>query len=450
LKARTWDRILLTATEFGLSPEEVAKLPWVAERVATVSPVRTGVEIRVGPYAGSLYVRPGLILEVEELVPGTVAACLNLSRSGRRQAPQRGGGPRRIEPTLAVAEMFVTTCTEFIRSGPLKEYVRRHETVARPRGRIDVAGTVRGPMARGNRSAVVCDWRQLTEDTPLNRLLLSAAVRAERILREHGEDSRLARILIISMAGAQFVPNPSTSVHLSTRDAGETVGLATALIEGVPLALSPEPSDQPVTAWINVERIFEEAVFELCRRNVGDATVTRGQDDGVMLFHSKDAEPEALQKSAEPDVVVTARGGQRVILDAKYRRSGEEPDDSELYQLIAHAVAYSATAAALVTPALFSPSTVRRLGRIRTGCVVDVVSVDPASATSIKQGIQTWMAANGVRPASTSTELLNLDVSWAPPSGLSAIHETGGVIDDPRFTRSNGPVVPPLPAEGRD
>ena len=361
MRTRTWDRILLTATEFGLSPGEAAKLPWVAERVAAVNPVRTGVEIRIGPYAGSLFVRPGLILEVEELVPGTVAACLGVSRSGRRQAPQPGGGARRIEPALAVAEMFVAACTDFVRSGPLKEYVQRHETVAIPRGRIDVVGTVRGPMARGNRSAVVCDWRQLTEDTPLNRLLLSAAVRAERILREHGEDSRSARTLIISMAGAQFVPNPSTRVHLSSRDAGEIVGLATTLINGVPLALSPQQSDEPVTAWVNVERVFEEAVFELCRRNASYATVTRGQYDGVMLFYSAGTEPEALVKSADTDVVITTQAGQRLILDAKYRRSGEEPDESEIYQLIAHAVAYSAAAAALVTPALSGPPTIRAL-----------------------------------------------------------------------------------------
>lgn len=398
MRVRTWERILLTATEAGLSHDEMARLPWVVEKVAAVSPVRTGVEIRVGPYAGSLFMRPGLILEVEELVPGTVAACLGLSRSGRRQAPQAGGGPRRIEPTLAVAEMFVSACTEFVRTGPLKEYVQRHATLARPRGRIDIAGTVRGPMARGNRTAVVCDWRQLTEDTPLNRLLLSAAVRAERILQEYGEDSRRARTLIISMAGARFFPNPTTRVHFSSRDAGETVGLAKTLIEGVPLALSPEPSQEPVTAWINVERIFEEAVFELCRRSAVGAAVTRGQDDGVMLFHSKSDEPEALTKSAEPDVVVTAPGGQRLILDAKYRRSGEDPDDSELYQLIAHATAYSATAAALVTPALSRPPTVRRLGRIRTGCVVEVVSVDPASATSIGDGVRAWLSSHSQQP----------------------------------------------------
>lgn len=136
MKARTWDRVLLTETEFGVSTDEAAKLPWVVENVAAVNPVRTGFEIRIGPYAGSLFVRPGLIIEVAELVPGTVAACLDLSRSGRRQAPQPAGGARRIEPTLAVAELFVALCSDFVRSGPLKEYVQRHETVARPRGRM--------------------------------------------------------------------------------------------------------------------------------------------------------------------------------------------------------------------------------------------------------------------------------------------------------------------------
>jgi hypothetical protein len=398
LEARTWDRILLTESECGLSTEEASKLPWVVEKVASVNPVRTGFEIRIGPYAGSLFVRPGLIIEVAELVPGTVAACLNLSRSGRRQAPQPGGGVRRIEPALVVAELFVALCSDFVRSGPLKEYVERRELVARPRGKIDIAGTVRGPMARGNRSAVVCEWRQLTEDTPLNRLLLSAAVRAERIIREQQEASHLARRLIVALSGAQFFPSPSTRVNTWGEDVVEIVGLAITLIKGVPLALSAEQSDEPVTAWINVERIFEEAVFEICRRNAGHATVGRGQDSGVMLFHSAESEPEALAKSAEPDVVIT-QGGKRFILDAKYRRSGEEPDDAELYQLIAHAVAYEAEAAALVTPALWGPATVRRLGRIATNCVVEIIPVDPASPASIEREIQKWLSAHCPQPA---------------------------------------------------
>jgi hypothetical protein len=392
VSARTWDRLLFSRNEFPLGPEEVHRLPWVASKVATVSFVGSSVEVRLGPYAGTLFVTPDFAIDVQELVKGTVAACLSLSRTGRRHAPQRAAGAQRVEPTVAIAQLFVDLCSDFVRRGALKGYVGRHEAVPKPRGRIDILGTLRGPMARGSLERVVCRWRQLTEDTALNRVLLSAAVRAERIFRDYGNNNPEARLLVIALSGAKFFPSPDVRIQTSSPDVAEIVGLASTLIGGVPLALSPGVGDEPVSAWINVERVFEEAVYELCGRKAGHQRVSRGSDNGIKLFHAGPSEPSASPKVAEPDVVIDCDGPTPMVLDAKYRRSGENPADEELYQLIAHAVAYRATAAALVTPARHGPPAIRRLGRIVTGCSVDVISVDASSAASLESSVDQWLS----------------------------------------------------------
>jgi 5-methylcytosine-specific restriction endonuclease McrBC regulatory subunit McrC len=309
----------------------------------------------------------------------------------------------RIEPTLAVAEQFVELCAELVERGPIKEYVSHRATVASLRGRVDPAATLRGPWARGHRSVATCRWRQLTEDTEFNRLLLSASIRAERIIRSHRGVSRAARMLVVSLSGAQFVPHPPARLTAFGGDMSDMAGMARILIEGIPLSLTQRAGNEPLSAWINVERVFEEAVFEVCRSTLPTASVYPGARSGVQLFHAMSAEPPALKKAAEPDVVID-QSGKRLVLDAKYRRSGEYPEDPELYQLIAHAVAHGADAAALVTPALAAAPARRRLGRIATGCTVDVIAVDAATGSSVERGIREWINGHCAPPSAGVAE----------------------------------------------
>lgn len=395
MKTQTWSRLLLTEDDLGLPIDEVARLPWVSEKVASVTRLGPMVEIQIGPYAGNLFVRPGLSIEIAELVPGTVAACINLSRTGRRYTDQPSPGALKAGPTLAVAQRFIEACSNVLGGQLVKEYMLRRETLARPCGKIDLRATLQGPRARGRASVTVCTWRQLTEDTPFNRLLLSAAIRAEHIIQARQHDCAEARRVIGSLSGAQFVANPLTHFDQRNQEFDELVGIARLLIEGTPLSTA-SGGNQPVSAWVNVERVFEEAVFELCLQYLPTA-VTRGVDRQISLFHSDPTEPAPAHKSAEPDVVIE-HNGKRLILDAKYRRSGEHPSEGELYQLIAHAVAYRAEAAALVTPALNAPPARQRLGRIETGCAIEVISVDPASEASVTNGVERWLAHHYADP----------------------------------------------------
>lgn len=387
---QTRGRLFLSKDEFGLSVEEANSLPWAAAGVATVRQIASSVEIQVGPYVGQLYVHPGLTIDVEEMVPGTVAACLELSHSGRRQDAQPGSANPLVDPTLIVAQRFVDRCSLFLERGPLKEYLSHTEAVQRPRGKINIGATVGGPWARGRDSIIVCEWRRLTDDTPLNRILLAAAVRAERIINRHLGVSRSARSLLLILSGAELVPNldcdiPSLAFNESST---EVLSLARTLIDGVPWTTAGRPSG-PFSCWINVERIFEEAVFAVCRRTCSGRAVYKGAGSGTQLFHALPGEPAPQLKSAEPDVVVDGLG-RRLVLDAKYRRG---LDDSQLYQLIAHSGAFEADAAALIGPALDGSPSIRRLGRIASGCTVDVISVDPSSVRSIEAGISRWVDA---------------------------------------------------------
>jgi len=184
-------------------------------------------------------------------------------------------------------------------------------------------------------------------------------------------------------------------VNLLREDHRYLLSLVELLVEGVPSLPPSQRLDEmfPATAWLNVERIFEEAIVSVAREVVGHrGRVHTGKGDGTTLFAGQlEGEPRPVTKSADPDIVVQHPGG-TILLDAKYRRHLAYFTEDELYQLMAHAGAYRATAAALVAPA--RPGAIpeeRWLGRDKYGTAYYAISVDPTAPAQIFQALETWL-----------------------------------------------------------
>jgi 5-methylcytosine-specific restriction endonuclease McrBC regulatory subunit McrC len=178
----------------------------------------------------------------------------------------------------------------------------------------------------------------------------------------------------------------------------ELVGLldlAELIVKGV--SALPEDAfdrEQPASVWINVEAIFEQAVRKLVAELLS-SPVHAGRGDSVQLLR----DGESLE--ADPDIVIHHAEG-TVIIDAKYRRHGTDVSRPELYQLMAHALAYEARHAALVTPRIRATDTDRFLGIDSRDCIYDVVAVDTHSADLLRTQLEAWLVhcgATAVDPA---------------------------------------------------
>ncbi|MFE7927727.1 hypothetical protein ACFU6S_03165 [Streptomyces sp. NPDC057456] len=327
------------------------------------------------------------------MVPGTVDACLHLSTSGQRQASQAARPGSTLPPLTAIAQTFSAMIERELAFGPQKEYTATSAHSSRVRGKIHVGETVRNLWSRGRHDRLAIRYRNLTEDTETNRYLLAACIRAEHLLSDHDEARAAVQRCMQMLSAAQIFHEPvfpSLPPNTSTilRD---TLHVAKSLIRGVPFNFR-SAGTSPFSAWVNIDRIFEEAVRTLCQSAVPTTfTVTDGKSQKVPLFHTFEGEAKPLMKRADPDIVIRGQG-RTGLLDAKYRKSGERVTEDEIYQLIAHAGAFSADAAALVTPALYGPPGIRRLGRISTGCSVDVIAVDPTQADGMSDLIGQWAA----------------------------------------------------------
>ncbi|MGA5727364.1 5-methylcytosine restriction system specificity protein McrC [Streptomyces seoulensis] len=391
MRTTTYGRLQLTHQEVGCSLEELTNLSWAQSKVASIRASRFGFDIEVGPYAGTIVVHENLVITIDEMVPGTVEACLNLSSSGQRQATQKSHSGSTLPPLAAIAREFAAMVERELTSGPQKEYIATSVHSSRVRGKIHVGETVRTLWSRGRRDLLALRYRNLSEDTQVNRYLLAACNRAEHLLRDHDEARVTVQRCMQMLSGAQMLPDPafpSTSPGIST-DLQETLRVAEAIIRGVPFNFRMSGTS-PFSAWVNIDRIFEEAVRTLCQSTApADFTVTDGKSQKIPLFHAMEGEGDPMRKRADPDIVIHGHG-KTGLLDAKYRKSGEKVTEDAIYQLIAHAGAFSADAAALVTPALHGRPGIRRLGRVGTGCPVDVIAVDPTQADGMSDLIGQW------------------------------------------------------------
>jgi hypothetical protein len=390
--------------ELGMSMEDVCALPWVKAGVAKIIPNRFGIEIRIGAYVGRLGLGQGQHIDVEEMVPGTVSACIALSTSGRRRGGQAVVGRNKLSAHEEVAVRFSTLCAEVLSRGPVMAYVQSTFATGRPRGKIDVPTTLLKLRARGRFDLIQCKVRELSDDTPVNRILLAAAFAAERILVDQPLHRLAIRRCVAALSGARLLSHPAVPEAKELKDdaVADAVLLAETLLAGVPISPDQEGSGSAFSAWVNVDRIFEEAVRTTFTRIQHETRVVKGSECGIHLFHAAAGEQPAFSKRLDPDIVVYRDHGQTLVVDVKYRRSGEHPTEEQIYQLAAHASAFRADAAALFVPVLGKgPAQRQRYGRLTDGCSVDVVSVKANDLKQIEDAVTSWLDSipSGAHPS---------------------------------------------------
>ncbi len=405
LETTTWGSLEIFHEDLLLTPADIVDTSWRHAEVARAEWGRHSVVITTGPYVGRLLIPGRCVIDVLELVPGTVETLLPLAYSGVRQAEEVGAaGIARLPAWITLLERYGELLYQYVRVGIDRRYLARRWETSIPRGRIDIGRTSRLHRARDRPHVLSCVVRELTEDTNFHRLLVSAAVRADRLLGVGQATPALGalRRSLLAFSGIPFEPSPDmfrARAELGPHADDAMLGLlelAELIVRGV--SALPEDAvdrEQPASVWINVDAIFEQALRKLVAERIS-LPVRSGRGDGVPLLRT--GEPLA----ADPDIVVDYPQGP-AILDAKYRRHGTEIARPELYQLMAHAIAYGARRAALITPRLTETDRDRFLGVDTNGCHYDVIAVDADSASALRRQLDAWLLRAGISADAHST-----------------------------------------------
>ena len=246
--------------------------------------------------------------------------------------------------------LFANRSLGAVRRGLPRRYVGREEDLQLLRGRLHVVRQITALAARPD--VLACRYDELSEDTPLNRVLKAAVVRLARVTRSAAN----ARLLAELAARLESVGNSSAPLDEPVRlDRTNTAyhdlhQLARLFLSGDWQSTASGKS-LGFSLLFPMWKLFERFIGRCLRRALAPWPVDL-QDKTYRAL--RDEQGKGLFQ-LQPDAVIHAPSGP-IVLDTKWKKL--EPTDSEkfgvvpsdVYTMLAYAQAYEAKRLVLLYP----------------------------------------------------------------------------------------------------
>lgn len=281
--------------------------------------------------------------------------------------------------------LFAERLLAAVRRGLPRRYLIHTEDLALLRGKLDVVRQLTHLSVRPDRLA--CRFDELSENTPLNRVLKAAVSRLTRITRSASNARRLAELL----SRFEFVGDSSDPLSEPVRmDRTNTAfhGLYRLARFFLSKDWQSTTSGKTMTGFsllFPMNDLFEKFVGRTMKRTLGLPVHLQDQNWHALL--NEEGRPLFAMR---PDIVIYDADNP-VVLDTKWKHL--EPGDakigvkqSDVYQMLAYAHAYDARRLALIYPCcngFEKPGRVRRWKIPKTGRLLDIVTVDISEPNSV-------------------------------------------------------------------
>ena len=422
---REWEK--LPVSESGLSEKNADQLLIHAERAArslklseTAVLTRTHRHLKAGQVVGILWA-PGMTLEILPKVDGrsdrsvrhalvhmlTVAWDLDVTH-GELAALDT----QRSDLLECFIRLFAERLLVAVRRGLPRRYLIHTEDLALLRGKLDVVRQLTHLSVRPDRLA--CRFDELSENTPLNRVLKASVSRLARITRSAYNARRLAELL----SRFEFVDDTSKPLSEPVQmDRTNTAfhglyRLAKFFLSGDWQSTTSGDVVTDFSLLFPMNDLFEKFIGRTMKRTL-DLPVHL-QHPGKHALINEEGRPLFAMR---PDIVIDGVDGP-IVLDTKWKHL--EPGDakigvkqSDVYQMLAYAHAYQAKRLALVYPwcaGMGEPGRNRRWKIPDTGRVLDIVTVDISNPSSVGEVLRQLFGSG-------SDDSTN-PVPHLPPDGL--------------------------------
>jgi 5-methylcytosine-specific restriction endonuclease McrBC regulatory subunit McrC len=352
---------------------------------------RADYGIKAGPYVGQAILGDRL-LQIEEKIPGALQGLFHFSESPETRLVEAESFIDSEKVFLrSLADQFLNLVDEYLRFGRLKTYQRRTLVGGTPHGAILFPATLR-LWAKGRRDLVAYQFNELSASNFPNQAIGFALHILDGMLTYSDDDQR--RLDRVRTASMLFEDSRWQALIVRRRealDAGfqglgpetlrftKLLGLARLLVLhfGVTTTVTEERMDY---SWfVNLESLFEESVRKAVTIAARSFDLV-GTDWGVEYKYIL---TDTDRHRANPDIVLWKSGRPFAVLDAKYKSEENETSSDDLYQLLAHALAWGVDRAVLIYPS------------DAPGC--EFLGTGPAN-------VKTWAARLDVRNVLTSAE----------------------------------------------
>ena len=361
----------------------------VAERAAKRLKVpkvleRTRGGVKAAQVVGVISV-PGATLEIIPKIDGpdeTVRkALLHMLCVAQNLRPLAGDlaslGSQRSDLLELLITLFANRLLGAMRQGLPRRYVGHEEDLKLMRGRLHVVRQVTALVARPD--VLACRFDELSEDTPLNRVLKAAVVRLAQVARSAAN----ARLLSELAARLEFVGHSSEPLKEPVRlDRTNTAyhdlhQLARLLLSGDWQSTASGKS-LGFSLLFPMPELFEKFIGRCLRRALAPWPV-RLQSKG----HSALRDDEGPLFELRPDAVIETPSGP-IVLDTKWKKLASNGDrklgvaQGDIYQMLAYAQAYEAERLVLLYPWLegVERGAVRRWRVVGTERKLEIAAVD--------------------------------------------------------------------------
>ena len=249
-----------------------------------------------------------------------------------------------------VIGLFVQRLTIALQRGLPRRYVGQEEDLPVLRGRLNIVRQFTQLVVRPD--VLACRYDELSEDTPLNRVLKAAVTRLAGVARNAANASRLAELA----ARFEFVGESAYPLREPVqRDRTSTAfydlyELARFLLKGEWQTTTGGKS-MGFALLFKMNVLFENFIGRTLERTLGPGRVGLKENYCSAL---RDAEGKLFQ--LEPDVLIDMPDS--TVLDTKWKRlepKEEQPRkwgvrEPDVYQLLAYARAYGAERVILLYP----------------------------------------------------------------------------------------------------
>ena len=429
---REWEELRIG--QEGLSEKEVKQFHVYAERAtqrlkATVL-TRTSRGLKAEQVVGILQT-PGATLEILPKIEGQgdrttrmalvrmLAVAWDLDLTHGELATLEA---QRTDFLECFIRLFAERLLAAVRRGLPRRYLVHTEDLALLRGKIDIVRQLTHLSVRPDRLA--CRFDELSENTPLNRVLKAAVSRLAHITRSASNARRLAELL----SRFEFVGDTSSPLRETVRmDRTNTAfhglyRLAKFFLERHWQSTTRGDATTGFSLLFPMNDLFEAFVGRTLRHAI--ALPVHLQHGGR---HALVSEKGGSLFALRPDIVVDGTDGS-IILDTKWKHL--EPGDakigvkqSDVYQMIAYAHAYKARHLVLIYPlcnGIEGPGSVRRWKIPETNCPLDIVTVDIGQPNSVSKTFRQLFG-------SSKDDLVNPILPL--PSGRLPGHESKAIQD---------------------
>lgn len=254
-----------------------------------------------------------------------------------------------------VIGLFVQRLSIAVRRGLPCRYIRHEDDLWFLRGRLKVVRQFTQLAARPD--LLACRYDELSEDTPLNRVLKAAVKRVAGVTKDVANARRLAELAArFEFVGESAYPLGELVQLDRTNTAFHDLHELALLLLSANWQTTTGGKAMGFTLLFQMNVLFEKFIGNSLLRTLGSGRVGLGKRSGYAL---RDAAAHELF-NLRPDVVIDASGACPIVLDTKWKElkplkpeqeaSNLKVDRDDVYQMLAYAGACKAKRLILLYP----------------------------------------------------------------------------------------------------